>query len=804
MSGLVTLRSVLRSLGRSPGYAFASVSLLAIGIAAATIAFSLADALLLKPLSAKTPEQLVRIVSIRPRIGPRSYFPPTYVDLLRSDSKSFINVCGSYDFNSGFEDFKGMERTLMTAVDSSYFETFGINAPANFSDNSILLSHRFWRSRYGESKDVIGKTVSIRGISFVISGVLPRGFHGSSLEAGSSVFIPMNALGSLFSPRTQFLNNLQLEVVARLAPGVNIESAKQDAYRLHIHSAGTTPISDREFDLEALTHGSSRLRTQAGSAAQFALWASLILVVLVCANVSGLVLARLMSRGPELALRRALGASMLELAGIATWECAILTTSAALLATLLSVAGIDWLSNHLPPVRLFDNTATPMTLSLAPGWRIWLFTLITTFAVMLCSALVPAIRAAGSNANAVLRASTSSSGMRGWRGLITVQVALCTALLLGSTALTATLANLFNESTGFDQSHLVSFSVDRDLSAANNPQRFIADTQQWLQRVKQLPNVSNAALAEIRMFRGSGRKTTIAQAGAMVPMSDFMNTSTQSISPGYFDTVGQRLIEGRRLQDSDSNPLSNGLRPVVVNQAFVARFGQGKSVVGKSFGFGAGKAVSAEVQVIGVVSDAKYRSVREPIQPTMYGLLGNEYSRITLLVNTSSQSASLIASVRDQLRAISTHLYAEDIATMQQDIENSLWNERALAFLANTLAVFSALVAMAGISALASYLATMRTREIGIRCALGASTSNILKWFLNQIWLPLLGGLMGGILLSETIEQTVQSLLYGVSLRDSGLTLISAGGVFCAGLLAVLLPAFRAARIEPWKALRNG
>jgi predicted permease len=791
-----------------------AVCLLAGGIATATLTFTVVNALLLRPLPVPEPERLVRLVTIRPRLGPRSYFSARFHQLLQSEAaKAFVSVSATYEASTGYTDEKRTERVLVAVTSSAFFTTFGIrpvigsafphDEPAK-GTAPVLLSHRFWQRRYGGAHNVIGRPVAIRGMPFEVAGVLPEGFNGATVESGPDVRVPLSALASLF-PGEITEKWPAFELVGRLAPEVTIAAAQAEAYRLYVNAseAADPPVPAGEFALEPMTHGASRLRSQAGTATTFALAGAAVLALLVCMNLSGLLLARVIHRRPELAMRSALGASRMRLVVLIAGEAAAIVAAGALLGALPTLAGARWIAAQLPPIRLLDNTAVPMALDLAPDWRVYIFGIGLCLVAFSLMAVVPAWRAAASDPGA-LRGSSSASRARSWRVLVAMQMALCTALLIGAAAVNATLGNLRNLDAGIVRDRIVCFSLDRDLARPEEAHRFARITSEWRENVRSLPGVRAAAISSIRLMRGSGLKVTVAPAGGSVPSSDFMNTSTQAVGPGYFDTLGQNLIEGRLFTPAEhQGDSSSKIRPALVNQAFVRRFGNSTPMPGRRFGFGAAKVVSPQIEVVGVVTDAKYRSMREPIQPTIYSPISAEASRITLLVRTHVPPASVVEPVRAALHSLDPGLLPEDVSTLEQDIEASLWTERALAWFTNAFAAAAALVAGAGLGGLMLFLVAARRREIAIRVAVGAAPRDVWTLVMGDGLRPLLAGLGAGGAAGFGLVRAAAGILYGVSVRDPYLIAVAAAGVLLLGLAASVIPALKALRLDPARALRE-
>lgn len=757
--------------------------LLGLGIAASVVTFTVADSLLYKPLLAEAPEQLVRAVTIRPRIGPRSYFSFQFRDALRKN-QMFTGATASMEFTGGYTDEGRVERVLIGAVDEHYFEVFGVKPELGRTEGGAVLSNSYWKSRYGGRADVLGRKVTVRGKPFEIVGVMPAGFNGATVETAAAVRVPLTVV-----ERPEELGS---EVVARLAATVDRRGASDAAYALYGQSLlpGDRLVDRQQFDLEDLGRGTSRLREQMGTAAKLAWVGAGMLLVLACINLSGLMLSRMMQKRQELAVRLALGASRARLLMLVAAECAVIGLIGTAIGVGLAAAVLEWLPAVLPPVRMFDTTTTSMALRLTLDWRVIGFAALAGTGTLLVMGLAPAWQAMGVSADAVLRESKSSRRLPGWGWVVAAQTALCTVLLMNASVVDGTLRKLASEDTGFAKSNLVVFTVDRDLAGPQKGEEYVRTIEAWQRKVRDLPGVQGVALAQMRLFRGSGIKTTMAPAGGMVPASDFMNTSIHAVSPEYFATVGQRLIEGRLPHPGEKNAR-------VVNEAFRKRFGEGHQ-----FGFGAGQVVKADIEVVGVVSDAKYRGMREAVPPTIYGGLDADATRMNLIVRTQGQPEAVIGEVRAALRSTAPWLVAEDVATMEQDIAGSLWNERAMSTVSRTFAVLAAGITLAGIFGMMSQMVTARRRELAIRTAVGARRDQLTGMATLAGLRPVAMGLIAGLGLSWSLESLASQWLAGSSFHDLAIIVTVAALQLAGGVIACLWPAWRAAGRDPWNALR--
>lgn len=788
--------NALRSLRRQPGFFALAMVLLASGLAAATVIFTIADALLWRALPVQEPERLVRIVTVRAPLGVRSLFRPALYDAFRREASSFAAVGAAQDHSVSYRDGDRTERVLAGVTTPEWFTTFGLTASAFApgDDRSALLSHAFWRRRYDSRPDAIGRQVLIHGVPFTIAGVLPAGFNGATVESGPDVRIPRAAIAR-YPANPVIAPDMDFELVARLKPGVSREAARDEAYRIytaHADAERDLLLTPREFDLEPLAHGASRLRPQAEGAVWFASMAAGLLALMVCVNLSGLLLARAVGRAPEFAVRQALGATRRQLAGMMLGEAALVVTGALALAAGLTLAGLRWVAAALPPVRLLGRTTAPMALQLEPDWRVF------AFGAALCAVALCVIASAPAWQAARLRSTRVTAGGRRW--LLTAQVALCTILLLAAALVQGTLDGLRQ---GEKAAALVSADVDRLLAPGMDHLRFAQAMEQWIGKVRALPGVRQAAFSVIRRLRGSGLKMTIVPEGESATARQFLNSSTLPVGAGYFAVNHLGVLAGRVLTEAEHRDTKASPQPVVASEAFARMHGGAAAIVGRRFGSSfPGKPATGDMVVVGVVANAKYRSLREEDPPVVYNAMAPNWSTRTLMVESDLSAAALAPVLRAKLREAAPELTLEEVAALHQDVEASLWNERAVAALSAAFAALATVIVAAGLFAFVAYLVAARRREVGIRLAIGARPRDVLQLVLAQGLMPVAVGVALGLLGGWWLGRLAQAFLFGVRPHEP---LIAAGvtaAMLLVGLAACLTPAWRASRTDPALALR--
>ena len=412
---------------------------------------------------------------------------------------------------------------------------------------------------------------------------------------------------------------------------------------------------------------------------------------------------------------------------------------------------------------------------------------------MLLFGLAPALAASRVSLDSVLRGARSSRGGHSRAALVGFQVALCTLLLAGAGLLVRSFQQLHGMDAGFDRDHVVTFTASPGLSGYSLEQ---CDKlrRALLDRVRALPGVASAASASRAVMRGSGVKTTVLPEGQTITEADSLNTSLNTVSPEYFDTMGMRILAGRGFQDSD-----RGVKParVLVNQTFAQQFFPGIDPVGRLLG----NSIQTKFEIIGVVNDAKYRSLREPMTPTYYNLGSDDF--FVLCVRTRMRPETIIQPVRRELAALDPALPFLEIHTLAEEVDASAASERLTATLASLFGLLAAMLAALGIYGLLSYAVAQRRREIGIRMALGARPGDIARMIGRQALAMVLVGVAAGLAAAWEAAPAIRSLLYGVTPSDGMSLGTAAAFVLLVSALATAIPAGRAARVEPASALRD-
>jgi predicted permease len=795
------------------------VLLLSFGLGAAALLSAALDRFLLHPLDVPHPETLVRAIEQHPPVVNSEWFSYNMYEAMRSmHSLREIAVEGNFDaavsLHNGMHD--DVRPILAQMVSGSYFSMLGATAAmgrtlgpadehAGASAVPVVLSDRFWTRAFANSRTLLGSTLTIQGKPFVIVGIMPKSFFGTRIDESPDLWLPLSAQPLLSNKSlTDPDPDRHFSILGRLQPGVTLAQAQQEfaaVYRI-VHLREYTNDTDARSSLVPIADSTFALRDAFRHALTLLLWGLAALLLMMCANVGGLLLARTARRERDTAVRIALGASRRRLLAHTLFESAVLGLIGGCGGIALAFFGAPFFIHLLP----LGSNANPI--SLAPNLTIALFALALALLLSLLFGAVPAWLTSRAMPQHALRrgASTSRSSALS-RALLALQTALTLVLLVETGLMLRTFSALRHTDPGFDVDHLVAFTLVPEIAGPNAHTGSTLPpglSQDLLQRVQQLPGVRSASIAGSALMNRIGFKTSAALPGRTIVQSAFLNTSLNKVSSHFFETMGMPILNGRAFTAADANV--ENPPPVVINEAFARTFFPGQTPIGKTFGAGApGDTAKADNRVIGIVGDSKYRSLREPLLPIFYSPMqlrtyeGTEF----LYVRTQGPPGTIIAAVRNTLAQLDPRLPFSEIVTMREQVSASLWQERLLAVLAAIFSVVSILMAATGLYGLLAYDASQRTREFGIRLAVGAQRGSVVSLLLRDLLRIVLPGAAAGVLLCLLLSRLVASALYGVRPADP----LS----FSAALLAVCviaasascLPVWRTLRIEPAAILRD-
>lgn len=818
------LRYAARTLVRRPGSTLLTVVLLALGIGSITAVFTLYRAVSLQPLPVRNPNELVRLVQYLPRLGARSDFPHAYYEALRSHSTTLASVFGDA---GEYEHFvmsspAPPQQITLRAVTPEFFSALGVHAllgrvllPDDENSNSetppAVLGYGFWRERFHEDSLVVqGKPIIVDGQHFVVVGVMPQDFHGLSVDSAPDLWIPFSAYKALVQPGGIAT---ELELAGRLKPGISLSQSEaecltvwQSAMKDYYQAVENRPEKEalelvrRGVQLEPLGRGLSMVRDSFDKALKLLLLSLGLLVVIVCFNIGGILLARAAAREQEFAVRLAIGASQFRLVRQVLAESLLLAVLGFAGGILITFVSVPLIVNMLPPMRNLAGTLVPLSLHLQVNLSVFAFALLIAVAMMVIFSISPVISLLRKPAlHSLLYGARTSTNTRTRQVVILVQVALSTFLLIVAGLFVRTLERLQMTDPGFDGGQIATFTGDLTGRSEADARAFL---ETLMERVRQIPGVHSVALSTVGLMRGRGISWTIAPTGAQITRAEFLDANANNVSLEYFATMGMKIVSGRGFMASDEVSKDQASPAMaVVNQAFVERFFPNVEPIGKHFGTGINGVANDKFQIIGVVGNARYRSLREPMRPTFY-TFWTPKGLFILNVRTGIRPEAIIAPVQESAASLDPTFAFLEVHTMAEEIRDSLAIERIMATLATVFGIIAGLFVGAGIYGVLAFLAAQRRREIGIRLALGAHVVHIARCIAGQIFVIIGGGIILGFGGAFLAAPAIRSMLYGLSAADPASLVTASLLILVVAALATVVPVLRALHVRPADALR--
>ena len=796
------VRYALRMMRKSPGFTAVAVLSLALGIGANTAIFTLINAVLLRDLPVDRPEQLYQFSRSNLQRSGMTSFPYPFYEEIRDHSNVVSGViCQSGSSPGMTVDGGGSERVSGLMVSGNYFEALGVKpARGRFFDSKdtrvAVLGYGFWQRRFGADTNITGRVIRLNAVPVTIAGVAPRSFFGLTAGTEPDLWFPLamqpDLEGGLSMLREH--NDWWLSVVARVKPGVTparAEASLTAAVHSYLAGQAATAYQKKVFASEHISlapavHG---LRGRAQRAAQqlFVLMAVVGAVLLIaCVNIANLLLARTAARRREIAIRLALGATRQRLVRQ-------LLTESTLLALAGATAGIlfaQWGSQLL--LASFTFGQTNVFLDLSPDARVLGFTLSLALLTGLLFGLVPAWQSTGTAALA------KSARLTGRKLLVSAQVAVSLLLLIGAGLFLESLNRLIAMDTGFVRENVLQMSMDPSLAGYDTP-RTQSFYRTLLDRTQSIPGVRSVSLSLIGLIADSGWGSGITVAGFQ-PREGDPGPDRNTVGPSYFTTLGIPILQGRDFTAQDN---ATAPHVAIVNESF-ARFYFGKdNPLGRRIGPG-GKQGPFDYAIVGVAKDGKYAGLREETPRFWYVPFeqGPKLKSMTLYARTQGDPIKAAASVRAIVQEIGRDVPVYNIKTLEDQFDKQTAVDRTVAALSTFFSVLAALMAAIGLYGVMTYSVARRTREIGIRMALGAQTSSVAGIVMREVALMTAIGIAIGLPAAYALGRFIRALLFGVEPASTPAFLAAAAFMAAIALLAGYLPARRAARVDPMVALR--
>ena len=819
---LQDLRFGLRMLRKSPGFTAVAVLTLALGIGANTAIFSIVDSLLLRPLPVKDPGQLT-VLAFQQGNGPllTPFSIADYRDIRAQTTNAFSDMLGYQVGLDGLSINGEAERVLTNYVAGNYFSMLGLKpylgrlilpseGQTPGADPVIVLSYSYWENRFSGDRSIIGKKVLINGQSSTVVGVAPPGFDGVWLYpfASVQVYLPLAMVGTYKAgwPSDFMVNRVlqNLEVMAALKPGVSLGQANAALAVVAHRLSAQYPKTDKSLQLSVYPERLSRPTPAASgviikAAGLFFALVALVLL-LACVNITNILLVRGTIRAREMAIRTALGAGRSRLLRQLLTESVLLAFLGGLLGMFLGLLG----SRAIASIPLHESI--PFHMEFGFDWRIFFYAFAAALLTGVFVGLVPALRVSRTHITVALHESGRSiaAGKNRLRNsLVIVQVAGSLMLLIIAALFTQSLVNVQHSDLGFDPHHVVDFTMDPSELGYTESQG-LGFYNSLLDRVRALPGAQSAAYnSSVPMNNQYGQDNLKIPGYQNPPGQPPPLVFYSVVSAGYFDTMRIPILQGRSFTDADTK---GAAYVAIVNETFAKRFWPNQNPIGQHFAKVSGVA-NPLYQVVGVAKDSHLWSLTGPIDPCFYLPLAQDYAIAhiqTLQVRTSATPDVMIRDVQDEIRALAPALAVFNVETMMQsldDLDGFMVFKIAAGFAA-ILGLLGLILAIVGVYGVISYSVSQRTHEIGIRVALGAQRSRILRLILSQGILIVGAGLLAGCAGAFLSARLIANFLVNVSFADP-LTYFGVAAVLALiALLACYIPARRAMRVDPMVALR--
>jgi predicted permease len=807
------LRYACRGFATHRIIAAAIVVSLALGIGANTAVFTVIHAALLRPLPVDQPAALVQFVSYNAEGDQSSHFSYRLFTELRDATSPDVDVFAMVDQGLARLRMEGgvPERGIVEAVSSTYFRALRVPSSAGRvieeGDDSLsggnpvaVLSHTFWTVRFAQASDIVGTQIEIDGKPFVVVGVAAKGFDGTEAQSRTDIWVPLTTRlqrSWLSAPGTMIMR-----VMGRVGPAANrrqLEAAADVAYQRHLvaHFIGTLPADvksafrDRHLRLRGAAAGLSTIGLSYRRPLVILMSAVAVILLLSCANVANLLLARQRAREREFAVRLSLGASRARLARQLLTETLLLAGTGALAGVILAWWGARALVRLLPDERIH------VVFDLSPDATTLLFSVSLALIAALAVGAMPALGAARTPSESLTRTSRTVMHLRFGRSLVMVQVAGSLALLVVAGLMVRTLQNLAATDVGFAPRGVTTF----DLSFPNG---FAAHKKAPLyahlvDRFDLLPGVSSVTYAEESVYNAGGWAGAVTGPAASAIPSDQRQVALLRVGPQFFETLGLHGVDGRAFSAADHVA---GSRAIVVNERFSRHFFGNASPIGRWIDLDA--AGVARHHIVGVVKDALHYGARE--QPcggrVAYLPIDTAAPGGAFFVRGSVPTTDVARIATEEARAIDGEIFVERVRLVQADVNAMIARERLVGFLASVLALLALILSAVGLYGIMSYGVSQRSAEIGLRAALGASPGILARMVLAEAGRMVIAGLMLGVVAASFGTRLVTTLLFGVRPADPAMVVLAAVALASVAAGSAYVPARRASRIDPAVALR--
>lgn len=826
------LKLALRTLFKTPFVTFVAIISLALGIGANAAIFSMFDQMLLRPLPVQAPRALVNFRVPGPSPGSNSCNQagdcdevlsyPMFRDLEKAQT-SFTGIAAHRLFGANLA-YRG--QTLNgdgLLVSGSYFPLLGIQPAVGRllgpdDDRSVgqspvvVLSHTYWRTRFDRSPTVLNESLIVNGQALTIVGVAPPGFEGTTLGARPQVFVPITLRGLMQPGFTGFDNrrNYWAYLFARLEPGVSREQAQtavNGPYKAILHDVDAPlqiGMSDqtmarfkaKQIELDPGERGQSSLHEEAQPPLILLLGVTAFVLLIACANIANLLLVRGAGRAGEMAVRLSIGASRWQLVAQLLVESVVLAALGGLVGIVVSRWTLDLIASLLPP-----EAASTMDFSL--DRMVMLYAAGLTLATGLLFGLFPALHSTSPDLVSTLKEQAGQKG--GSRGasrfrttLATVQMALSMALLVAAGLFTRSLWNVSRVDLGVNVENVVTFAISPQLNGYT-PERALALFERLEDDLAALPGVSGVAGSLVPILAGNNWGNSVWVQGFDAGPDTDRNSRYNEVSPNYFRTLGMPLLSGRDFTRADV--LKSG-KVAIVNEAFAKKFNLGRDVVGKRIG--SGEKQNLDIEIVGLVQNAKYSDVKQEIPPLFFRPYrqNERLGYMNFYIRTGLDPEQMLTTTSAAVTRLDPNLPVENLKTLPQQVRENVFLDRMISTLSAAFAALATLLAAIGLYGVLAYTVAQRTREIGLRMALGANAGAVRRMVLKQVVVMTVVGGVIGLAGGIGLGRLAKSILFELQDYDPAVLVASAVILTLIALGAGFIPALRASRIDPMRALR--
>jgi predicted permease len=830
---MTDLKLALRTLTRSPFVTAIAVVSLALGIGANAAIFSIFDQLLMAALPVQDPGALVSFKNPGPIRGSASctdaggcdeiFSYPMYRDLERSGA-GFSGIAAHRTFGA---NLVAGERTLNGTgmfASGSYFPVLGLQPylgrlltpddDRNPGEHTVaVLSHGFWERELGADPGVLNRTIIVNGQTLTIVGVAPPGFKGTTLGTDPDVFVPISMRSAIetYFDEEQFANrrNYWVYVFGRRKPGLSMEQAAAELNAVYTRiindvdaplQQGMSATQLEQFRAKLIAvedgrRGQSQMHRDARTPVLMLFSITGLVLLIACANIANLLLVRGAGRTQEMAIRGSLGASRRRMMGQLLTESLLLAAIGGLASVLVAGWTLDGVARLIPP-----EAAENLALRLRP--TALLFTAGLSVLTGLLFGMYPALNSTRPDLVTMLKSNTGQASSRAAArfrsSLVTAQIALSMVLLMAAGLFLKSLVNVTRVDLGLRSDRLVAFGISPALNGYDTA-RSLQLFQQVEQELAAIPGVTGVTAALVPLLAGSNWGTDVEVQGFETGPEIDSNSNYNRVGPAYFSTLGVPLIAGREFDARDG---LTGEKVAIVNEAFAEKFGLGRDAVGKMMSGDDGD--DLDTPIVGLVQNAKYSEVKDEVPPLFFVPYRQDFffGFLTFYVRTGSEPEAVMRAIPEVIKRLDPNLPVENLKTLDQQIRENIFLERMISTLSSAFATLATILAAIGLYGVLAYSVAQRTREIGLRMALGAGKARVRALVLKQVTRLLVIGAVIGLVGALAVGRAAQSLLFGLEGHDPWVVVAVTVLLSAIALGAAYIPALRASRVDPMQALR--